>query len=200
MSQLNATFGSGGMSCGFNDSQLTSFVHFLQHQSHPIPVKHAAMIVGRQPNSNVWVFNPNTQVDAEGQLIPYDNKAAKYVWLDRAKLEDKFNKTKPRVPREDICTNISTPLVNDGDELFSDLLTLLNTCMKHNFIPSVLMIGASIMLFHFSTITKKYGGCPIPLAIGPPETGKSTAIKAALSLSGIVISNNNIDITQRFGC
>ena len=52
------------------------------------------------------------QVDGEGQLILYDNKVAKYVWLDRAKLEDKFNKTKQRVPREDICTNILTPLVN----------------------------------------------------------------------------------------
>ena len=46
------------------------------------------------------------------------------------------------------------------------------------------MIGSSVMVFYFSSICKKYGGCNIPVAIEEPETGKSTAIKAALSLSG----------------
>lgn len=43
------------------------------------------------------------------------------------------------------------------------------------------------MSLHYSTITKEYGGCPIVIAVGPSETGKTTALTAALSLSGMHI-------------
>ena len=66
MSQLNATFGSG---CSFSDSQLTSFIHFIQRQCEPIPVKEAAMVIGRQPGGDVWVINPTTQITISGKMI-----------------------------------------------------------------------------------------------------------------------------------
>ena len=60
------------------------------------------------------------------------------------------------------------------------------------------MIGSSVMMFHFASICKKYGGCYIPVAIGDPETGKSTAIKAALSLSGAQESGYYVKGTNAF--
>ena len=38
------------------------------------------------------------------------------------------------------------------------------------------------MGIHYRTIVSMYGGFPIVLAEGPTETGKSTAMKAGLSL------------------
>ena len=70
MSQLNATFGSGGMSCSFSDSQLTSFIHFIQRQCEPIPVKEAAMVIRRQ--GDMWVINPAVQIDYTGKQISPD--------------------------------------------------------------------------------------------------------------------------------
>ena len=67
MSQLNATFGSGGMSCSFTDSQLASFIHFLQYQCL---VKEAAMVIGRLPG-DVWVINPTTKNNIYGQMIAH---------------------------------------------------------------------------------------------------------------------------------
>ena len=80
------------------------------------------------------------------------------------------------------CTEIEE-LASRGD-LLSNLLTGLKTCLAHNFTSALLILGASVVTFHFSSICKKYGGRNIPVAIGDPETGKSTAIKAVLCLSG----------------
>ena len=41
------------------------------------------------------------------------------------------------------------------------------------------------MSSHYTQVVKTYGGFPIVLAVGPTETGKSTAIKAGLSLVGM---------------
>ena len=41
------------------------------------------------------------------------------------------------------------------------------------------------MSFHYEQVAGMYGGCPIVTAIGPTETGKSTSIRAALSLFGM---------------
>ena len=41
-----------------------------------------------------------------------------------------------------------------------------------------------MIAFHYSTIKDMFGGCPMVVAIGESETGKFTAIQAALSLFG----------------
>ena len=150
MSQLNATFGSGGMSCSFSDCQLTSFIHFIQRQCEPIPVKEAAMVIGRQPRGDMWVVNPAVQIDSTGKQISPDE--SRYVWLDQSQLNDKYSKCK--VPKEDICTEIEELVSREGD-LLSNLLTVLKACLAHNFTSALLMLGASVMTFHFSSICKK---------------------------------------------
>ena len=55
--------------------------------------------------------------------------------------------------------------------------------MKHNFYSSLLVVAEGVMEFHYTT-WQKTGGCPVVIAYGPSETGKSTAISVALSLLG----------------
>ncbi len=47
------------------------------------------------------------------------------------------------------------------------------------------MVGGAIMSCHNSLVVEKFGVFPIVLAVGKTETGKSTAIKAGLSLFGM---------------
>ena len=192
MTQLNATFGSGGMSCEFSDSQLTSFVHFLQRQcseacSHDNWTAATQRCVGVQPHcANQLTI---------GEVISSDE--AKYVWIEQTLLEDKYNK-KSKIPREDLTAEINTPLANDINSFLRNLAKLMNKYMKHNFISSVVLMGGSVMLFNFASIAKTYGGCPIPIAIRPPQTGKTTAIRTGLSLAGVQESSYYVKGTKIF--
>ena len=65
-----------------------------------------------------------------------------------------------------------------------DLIATLEIILKHNFLPGLIVVSGVIIAFHFSTVKEMFGGCPITVAIGESETGKSTMIKATLSLFG----------------
>ena len=45
------------------------------------------------------------------------------------------------------------------------------------------MVAGGVMSLHYSAIVQ-FNGCPIILANGPAQTGKTTAIRVALSLIG----------------
>ena len=70
------------------------------------------------------------------------------------------------------------------------LVESLRIICKHNFIPALVVMASVVMSFHYSEVKNVWGGCPITVAIGESETGKSTAIRAALSLFGC----------QKIGC
>ena len=56
---LNASFGSGGMSAWFRDKELPEFVHYLK-KDKDLPVKQAASILGKQPDCMcIMGFEPN---------------------------------------------------------------------------------------------------------------------------------------------
>ena len=57
--------------------------------------------------------------------------------------------------------------------------------VKHNLFSGLTVVAGSIMALHYVTITRLYSGCPAVLALGPSKTGKSTAIKAGLSVTGL---------------
>lgn len=62
-------------------------------------------------------------------------------------------------------------------------LEILRAIMKHNFIPSILVVAGGVMSLHYSTIIRS-NGCPTIIANGPSQTGKSTAMNVALSIMG----------------
>ena len=86
------------------------------------------------------------------------------------------------VPSEDIRPKIELPLTTSP---MRQLLQALKVVMKHNFVPSILIIAGGVMALHYQQVIKVNSGCPTILAMGPSETGKSTSIKCALSLTGM---------------
>ena len=65
ITQINASYGSGGMSLALNEAQFAQFVQFLKNTaSTPLPIKKAATVVGLQPCKQVWVFGGDVQVSA----------------------------------------------------------------------------------------------------------------------------------------
>ena len=66
------------------------------------------------------------------------------------------------------------------------LLSMCNIAQKHNFISSLLAVSGAVMALHCKTQTRVYAGLPEVTCLGPAETGKSTAIRAALFLLGMI--------------
>ena len=56
--------------------------------------------------------------------------------------------------------------------------------MKLNFYPSLLVISGIILCYHYSTLASTSNGCPVIVAMGQPETGKTKSLLTALSLVG----------------
>ena len=99
----------------------------------------------------------------------------------------------------DITPTIKVPL---NEKVLSHLVTTVEIISQHNFIPSLIVIGGIILAFHYETVVELYGGCPITVAVGEPETGKSTAIRAGLALGGIdekgrYVKGTNAALMQR---
>lgn len=176
MAQVNNSFGSGGMSLTFNENQFATFVQFLKMQDN-IGIRSAATLVGQQQCNEVWVMGSDLQVDGDGNVIPVNTSS--YIWLDKVAFGEAGS-----ISMRDLLPTIRAPLSTD---VLSRLLSSLKVTMKHNFLSSLLVVAGGVMSLHYSTITKEYGGCPIVIAVGPSETGKTTALTAALSLSGMHI-------------
>lgn len=60
---------------------------------------------------------------------------------------------------------------------------LLHQIMKHNFIPSLLILASGVMALHYSTIIQLFE-CPTTIA----HTGKSTTMNVVLSIMGMLLS------------
>ena len=84
------------------------------------------------------------------------------------------------VPSSDVLPTIQLPLSTSP---IVRLLSLSKIALKHNFISSVLVIAGGVMALHYKTLANVFGGCSIVVCLGLSETGKKTALKAALSLT-----------------
>lgn len=104
-------------------------------------------------------------------------ESASYVWIHPEIYADSKFKSRLSV---DLCPTISIPceFPTSCAPLLSSLLELLEKCLKHNFIASLLTLGALVQAFHYDTVVKRFGGCPITILRGEPETGKSKSLKA----------------------
>ena len=61
------------------------------------------------------------------------------------------------------------------------MLGNLKVCLEHNFFSAVLLMGAGIMCFHYQKLIVFLRFCPQVMAVGPPSTGKTISLQAALS-------------------
>lgn len=164
------------MSLALNEQQFSMFIQFLKSESRGnLAIKKAVSIVGQQRDESVWVLGKELQVDAQGRGIPRDEQ--KFTWLDTSVQE-----SLGAISLAEVLPTIQTPL---STTVLHELVTVLHTIMRHNFIASILMIGGAVMSLHYRTILESTSyGCPTIIAQGPCQTGKSTSIAIALSLFG----------------
>ena len=174
MSQINYSFGSGGMTCGLDHVQLVDYFQHLQRTTHePLPIKKAVLCTGMQPNG-CCIVNDKIFISPDGALINAEDSP--YVWLNKDFVYDG-----DKIKSADISPTIPIPLSINP---LSELINTLEIICKHNFLPALTVVAGGIMTFHYATIKDMFGGCPITVAMGDSETGKSTALKATLSLFG----------------
>ena len=69
----------------------------------------------------------------------------------------------------------------DGGESLSDLLKTQESFFGENFVSSLMLYGCVIMGTHYEQNTKK---TLIAIALGHPNTAKSTALECALAVLG----------------
>ena len=62
LSQVNSSFGSGGMSLAMNDLQFAGLILHLKGNQQGMPIKKAACVIGKQPCTDVWVLGKELQV------------------------------------------------------------------------------------------------------------------------------------------
>ena len=122
------------------------------------------------------------QITEDGRCVP-NLSTSDFIWLPKEIIGDYD------IPRIDVDCHVSEPL---DDSALVKFVRLLKGCLAHNFVSGLLVACGMVMSFHYKTIQEIYGGCSITIALGPAETGKSTAIRMALSLLGLLDSNHYV--------
>ncbi len=174
------------MSCAFNEKELSELMPYIRDAGpSPLPQLKAARRIGRQ-RKFIWVMNSDVQINSIGEVILPEESG--YVWLSEAHMPDAKASTTDAVP------NIVLPLTSQP----LDKLVRLLQCFKHNALSSLLTISGTVMAFHYEQICSTWSGCPVVVAFGPPETGKSTAIEIGLSLMGIDESSKYVSGSTAF--
>ena len=132
----------------------------------------------------------------------YSSEDAPFVWIHPDITTDGCKFVKSKLLSADLCPKVNTPFPSNASQLLCELSDLLEECEKHNFIAALVTIGAAIQTFHYETIIEPviehYGGCPITVLMGPPETGKTKAILSSLSLFGATEGNYFVKGTNSF--
>ena len=82
---------------------------------------------------------------------------------------------------EEVLPTISRPL---GTVVLREVFDNLKTVMCHNFNPAMLVVAGAVMSLHYNTILQ-LGGCPIMVAQGESQTGKTTAVRVGLAIMGM---------------
>ena len=131
-------------------------------------------------------MNPDVQINSEGREVNYE--VSGYMWLDSSCMQDAI------AVSSDVMPTIKTPLTSQSLDL---IIRLLQTC-KHNDISALLTLSGMLMAFHYESVLSLWSGCPIVIAIGLPETGKSTAIKLGLSMVGMDESSKYVSGSTTF--
>ena len=179
LAQINNSFGSGGMSLAFNEAQFSMFIQFLKQESaNGLNIRRAVTQIGEQPDKELWVLGDGIQVNSLGMLVPEEHQVL--IWLEWSIAQGLGS-----ITLKEVLPTIVFPLSTTA---LCRVMELLQHIMKHNFIPAILIIASGVMALHYSTIIQS-SGCPIPVANGPSQTGKSTAMTVALSIMGKLVQS-----------
>ena len=152
---------------------MTQFWQYKKRLSPAVPVKTAVSTVGMQDNHKTWVLGKDIHIDATtGNLIPPNE--SQYVWLSH------LCRGKGIASNAD-AVSIFLPSTTDG---LLPLIEAIIVAMKHNSPAALMVLGSACIAMHYQTIFELNGECPAPLVCGDVGTGKSLALRCALSLFG----------------
>lgn len=124
----------------------------------------------------MWVINRKIQIDKNGELIPPNER--KFVFSPR--LENKVLVDPPV---------IKTPLTDNG---LQELVKAMKGFLGDNYMSAAMMVGALVLSLHYETLIEEYDCTPMAIAVGEPQSGKTTALNAVLSLIGAKIFANGM--------
>ena len=172
MAQINFSHNQGGLTCSFNDYQLSEYIQQRRRTAGRLPIKHAVERVGPQADGS-WVLGPSLFFNRQGALLDPDESM--YAWLGNVY-------EGPGIAPQSSACPIKLPL---SIEPLRELFTWARENMHQNFIPCMLLAGSCCMALHYKTILNKFLFCPIPIAYGKISgTGKTTALSIGLSPLG----------------
>lgn len=171
MKMINESFPTGGLTCSFQDQQLSEFIQAKRRLATHIPTKKVVKTVGPQ-NADLWVLGPDIIINSEGRSV--SSEESEFIWISNL-----YNG--PGVALNTSACLVRTPLQT---EPLIQLFEILETIMMHNFFPSIFTLAAFAKALHYETIKKKFKNCQMPLIFGCSGTGKTTVAKCALALTG----------------
>ena len=174
MKMINESFPTGGLTCSFQDHQLSEFIQIKRRKAAQVPMKLAVQDVGPQ-DEDLWVLGPNVHINSQGESI--NPTESKYIWIGH------LYKGLGVAPDTSAC-DITLPLTCQP---LVDLMEMFKSIMKHNYFASVFTVAAFFQALHYNTIMKKYKNCQMPLIFGCPGTGKTTVAKCGLALTGTLL-------------
>ena len=140
--------------CTFTEKEMAEYVKHKKtvfHNNNPQGIKKAVSVIGKQPQSSVYVLGPHASFDESGNLLHCDE--CDVVWVS-----DMVSGA--GVASYNLVCDIVTPLsLSPLHKLFN----LIPNVFKHNTIPVVLMLGAACMAFHYKLIQSIKKCCPVHL-------------------------------------
>ncbi len=170
---LNESLESGALMCQLYNVELSKYVMGLtnafcreqkQHgRQQSFYVKNAAVCLGQQPSSKVWVLSENAHFNEDGDRIePIDSN---YIWLGTMVGRRQFNNVAPATDTANI------PFRNPPGLCLDNTLASLKSTVNNNYLPAFFLIASACMSIHYESIMDIHGMCPTPVAVGPKNTG-----------------------------
>ena len=126
------------------------FHTILKEKSWSASTKSAVLVSGRQ-SSGTYVLNGKCYINSNGEVI--DDETSQNVWL---KCEILFESDK--IIMDDVTANVVLPLSTAPALCF---FYCLKNCLKHNFLPGLLVVSGVLMEFPYRHIIQQYGGCAL---------------------------------------
>ena len=197
---LMQSLGKYNLSCYASETQLQEYTsgkfrEFLARSTdeEDWPIKLVVKAVGLQeidpedptvqeielkPQAKVWVLNQLTHITERGTCI--DPKQSPFIWMGG--LRKTAKKGSDNIACEAYASTVSPH--NLDSAALTELLDALEASYCNNFASALFVLGVHVLHLHYERLLQLVGGVPVGVLYGDMQTGKSTAMEAALSLLG----------------
>lgn len=78
MRMINESFAIGGLTCSFQDYQLSEFIQIKHRTVTHMPEKKVVSVVGPLDDS-LWVLGPDVHINSQGESI--NPEESSYIWI-----------------------------------------------------------------------------------------------------------------------